>query len=131
LVHNVRCRLRGYSPQEADAVVVLDPLVPGRRLGRAVAGFGICFGAAILAVLIPVAHFVLVPGLLAAAFVVFAVRLSVATLVVSAHGTCPDCGADQDLDLLGPWKGFREVTCRACHRPLQLRPAEGPSTPQG
>lgn len=126
MVHNIDCRLKGYGPKEAEATLVLDPLVPGRRIGRAVAGFGVCFGAALVSVLIPVAHFILVPGFLVAAFVVFVVRLGVTTLVVAAHGTCPDCAAEQDLDLLGPWKGFREVTCRSCHRPLQLRPVEGP-----
>jgi len=129
LVRSVACRLKGYSPQDADAEIVLDRLAPGRRLARALAGFGFCIGAALVSLFIPIAHFVLVPGFLIAAFIVSVARYGVATLVISAHGTCPDCGTVQELDLLGPWKGFREVTCRSCHRPMQLRPAEGSPKP--
>ena len=118
------CRLAGYHPDATEAVLEVDELSTGRRVGRALKGFAAWFAAAVVCVLIPVAHFVLVPGCLLGAFIVLVLRLRARSLVVSAHGTCPDCGAAQDLDVLGPWRGeARSLACRACHRGLELRPS--------
>jgi hypothetical protein len=118
------CKLAGYHPKATEAVLEVDELGAGRRVTRALRGFGAWFGAAVVCVLIPVAHFVLVPGCLVGAVTVLVLRLRARALVVRAHGTCPDCGAEQDLDVLGPWRGQpRALACRACHRGLELRAA--------
>ncbi len=118
------CRLSGYHPDATAAVLEVDELSSGRRIGRALKGFATWLAAAALCVFIPIAHFVLVPACLLGAFVVLALRLRARAIVVGAHGRCPDCGAEQDLDVLGPWRGdTRAVTCRACHRGLELRAA--------
>jgi hypothetical protein len=117
-------KLFGYHADGTDAELVLDELTAGRRIGRALRGFGGWLGAALVSVLIPIAHFVLVPTCLLGAFVVLATRLRVHALVVQARGVCPDCGAAQDLDVLGPWRGdVRPLACTACQRGLELRPA--------
>ncbi len=118
------CRLAGYHPEPTEAALEVDELSAGRRLGRALRGFAAWLAAAVICVFIPIAHFVLVPACLVGAFVVLARRLRTRALVVSAHGRCPDCGVEQDLDVLGPWRGeARPLACRACHRGLELRPA--------
>ena len=118
------CRLSGYHPQATAAVLEVDELNPGRRIGRALKGFAIWFAAGAVCVFVPIAHFVLVPACLIGAFVVLALRLRTRAIVVGAHGSCPDCGAEQDLDVLGPWRGeTRPVACRACHRGLELHAA--------
>jgi hypothetical protein len=118
------CKLTGYHPQATDAVLEVDELTADRRLGRALAGFGAWLGAAVVCVFIPIAHFVLVPACLVGAVVVLISRLRARALVVRAHGVCPDCGTEQDLDVLGPWRGtVRSLACRACHRGLELRPS--------
>lgn len=118
------CRLTGYHPEPTEAVLEVDELSAGRRVGRALRGFGAWLAGAAGCVLIPIAHFVLVPACLIGAFVVLALRLRARALVVGAHGTCPDCGAEQDLDVLGPWRGaVRSLACRACHRGLELHPS--------
>ncbi len=43
-------------------------------------------------------------------------------LVAQARGACPDCGAEQVLDLAGRWRGRAEVACRDCHRMLRVEP---------
>lgn len=113
----------GYAPEPTAATVRLDPLVPGRRVGRAVASFAVLFVIALVSVLIPVAHFLLVPGFLIAAFVSLIVRLGVTTLVLGARGTCPDCGVEQDFDLPKAWRLPQDVTCRGCQRRLTLTAA--------
>jgi hypothetical protein len=120
LVTDVQVQVRGYAAEPATAVVRLDPLVPGRRIGRAVTGFAALFAIALVSALIPVAHFLLVPGFLIAAFVTLAVRLGVTTLVLSAHGKCPDCGLEQDFDLAKSWRLPQDTACRGCHRRLTL-----------
>ncbi len=118
------CRLAGYHPEPTVATLEVDELGARRRIARALGGFAAWLGAAVACVFIPVAHFVLVPGALVGAFVVLVRRLRTRALVVRARGTCPDCGAEQDLDVLGPWRGgTRALACRACHRGLDLRAA--------
>jgi len=41
-------------------------------------------------------------------------------LAADARGTCPDCGAEQRLDLAVRWRAPQPVTCQQCHRGLQL-----------
>ncbi len=118
------CRLVGYHPDATEAVLEVDELSTGRRLGRAAKGFATWFGAAVVSVFIPIAHFVLVPACLIGAALVLVSRLRTRALVVRAHGRCPDCGAEQDLDVLGPGRGtVRAVSCRSCYRGLELRPS--------
>jgi len=87
---------------------------------RALAGLGKWWGIAVLSVLIPVAHFVLVPSFLAYGAWQFFQRLGTVELVIDARGTCPDCGAGQALGLAPRWRAPQPVTCRQCHRGLQL-----------
>ena len=112
--------LRGYSSSETDAVVEVEPLAPGSRVGRAIGGFFAWFGAAIVTAFIPVAHFLLVPICVLAAFVALIVRLGTEVRIHAAVGKCPDCGAEQQLDLHGSWRLPKDVTCRNCHRRLTL-----------
>jgi hypothetical protein len=113
-------QLAGYAPQPGVAVVDIETLSPPRRIGRALGGFGAWLGAGILCVFIPIAHFILVPSCLIGSVVMLMRRLAQRRLVVKAQGTCPDCGADQDLDIVGPFPGRTDLFCRSCHRPLKL-----------
>jgi len=118
------CKLSGYHPEATDAVLEVDELGTSRRLTRALKGLGAWFAAAVGCVFIPVAHFLLVPACLVGAASVLVLRLRAKALVVRAHGVCRDCGAEQDLDVLGAWRGdVRSLACGACHRGLELRPS--------
>ena len=68
----------------------------------------------------PEAHFVLVPSFLAYGLWQFFQRLGTAELATDARGTCPDCGAEQALELAPRWRAPQPVTCRQCHRGLRL-----------
>jgi hypothetical protein len=62
------------------------------RSRRALKGLGICWGIGLFCVLMPLVHFVLVPGMLIAGIVMF-VRLSgQESLVLGGEGPCPECG---------------------------------------
>lgn len=118
-----RYRLTGYSDREGEALLQLRSFDSPARVKRAVAALAVWWGAAFLSLFIPVAHFLLVPGFLMFGLVTFVRRLKTSAVVVKARGTCPDCGAEQDLDILGSWSESRDVTCRQCHRSLRLTAA--------
>jgi hypothetical protein len=117
-------RLTGYSDRMAEVSIGIRSFDRSGRLRRAAAGLAIWWGAAIASVFIPVAHFFLVPGFVLFGLFTLARRLRTPDIVVAAHGACPDCGAEQDLDILGPWSESRDVSCRECHRSLRLSRVE-------
>ena len=90
------------------------------RLVRALRALGAWWGAALLGAFIPVAHFVLVPSLLLCGVVRGVQRAVTSTAITGGRGTCPDCGAEQELDLHGAWRLPRDVVCRQCRRGLRL-----------
>lgn len=112
--------MKGYAPTSTVAVVSVEHIPKPRRIRRAVTGFGLWFLGAMVSVLVPVGHFLLVPTCLITAFVVASRRLGMADVVVRCHGSCPDCGAEQDMDVPGTFKLPKDVTCRSCQRPLVL-----------
>ncbi len=63
------------------------------RVRRALRAGGISLGLAVVSVLIPLAHFVLVPAFLIGAPIAALVAYSQETVVLGGKGTCPDCGA--------------------------------------
>lgn len=117
--------LAGYSGRRGDAVVRLRTFGRAARVRRALGGLAAWWAAAVGSVLIPVAHFVLVPAFAAAGVIACVRRLRAATVVVAARGTCPDCGAEQQLELDGPWRDIRDVACRHCHRSLRMITGQG------
>ena len=91
-----------------------------QRIRRALKGLGMWWGVALLSVLIPVAHFVLVPSFFLYGLYIFARRLTADEVAVAGRGTCPDCRQEQALDVLGRWSLPRTTSCRYCQRRLWL-----------
>lgn len=114
--------LTGYSGNQTEAHLEIRVFERPARLRRAAAGLATWWAVALGSAFIPVAHFLLVPGFAGFGLFVFFQRLRTAAIVVAAAGTCPDCGVEQQLDILGPWHGQRGVSCRHCHRSLRLSP---------
>lgn len=90
------------------------------RWRRALKALGKWWGIALLSVLIPVAHFVLVPSFFLFGLFQFSQRLSAVEVPADARGKCPDCGTEQALELASQWHVPQLVTCRECHRGLRL-----------
>jgi hypothetical protein len=112
--------LSGYHGEPTRGSVTIHEVDRDARLRRAFTELAKWWGVALLTVLIPVAHFVLVPSFLAYGAWQFFQRLGTAELVSDARGTCPDCGAEQMLELAPRWRAPQPVTCRQCHRGLRL-----------
>ena len=112
--------LTGYSPQPQTGTVTITSFNREQRARRALIGLGKWWGAALLAVFIPVAHFLLVPGFLLYGVVQCVERWRTAELASGARGTCPDCGREQALEVSPRWRVPQSVTCSACQRGLQI-----------
>lgn len=112
--------LSGYHGAPTVGTATIHAFDREQRIRRALAGLGKWWGVAVVTVFIPVAHFILVPSFLAYGVWQFAQRLGTTELTTDAQGTCPDCGAEQALELATRWRAPQPVTCRHCHRGLRL-----------
>lgn len=112
--------LSGYHGNPTRGTVTIREFNREQRMRRALEGLGKWWGVALLSVFIPVAHFVLVPSFLLYGMWQLFQRLGTAELATDAHGTCPDCGTDQTLELAPRWRAPQPVTCKQCHRGLRL-----------
>jgi hypothetical protein len=112
--------LTGYHGAPTEARLLIESFDAGQRMRRAVKGLAGFWGAMVVSVFIPIAHFVLVPSLFAIGIWQFVRRLHLHQVVRGAHGACPDCGAEQDFELSAARRFPQGVQCRACHRGLTL-----------
>src|SRR2546429_8320731 len=114
--------LRGYHGPPTSGTVTIREFNRDERVRRALAGLGKWWGVAVLCVLIPVAHFVLVPSFLAYGAWQFFQRLGTVDPVIDARGTCPDCGPEQALDLAARGRAPQPGTGRPGPRGLPVGP---------
>lgn len=108
----------GSPPTRVTASIV--QLTMAQRVGRALTGLGACRGLAVLAVFIPVAHFVLVPTLLVAGMVIGVRRLREDQILTHVHAACPRCGLEQDFQKSGRSRGHWTLDCAGCRNSLLL-----------
>ena len=112
--------LSGYHGTPTQGTATVLSFSRSERLGRAFRGLGKWWGVALLCVLIPVAHFILVPSFALYGLWQFVRRANTAELTTNAWGTCPDCSTEQSLELAPQWRAPQPVTCRHCGRGLRL-----------
>lgn len=95
-------------------------LTSGDRFKRTARGVAITLGFGVLAVFIPVFHWVLVPIFLVAVPVVGVYMYRTRTLVEKGVGECPACRQRVTLDLAPQTRIPHWGYCPACNTPLQL-----------
>ena len=84
-------------------------------------GFAACWGAAILAVFLPVLHFVLVPSLVVAGPLVALSQLRQHVTILDVEGPCPACGAAIQEKLNSDARLPIQLRCEQCRRALEVR----------
>jgi hypothetical protein len=112
--------LNGFTQPPGHGRVTVITFDRPARWRRALKALSKWWGIALLSVFIPVAHFVLVPSFILFGLYQFSQRLGAVQVPADAHGKCPDCGAEQPLELASRWEVPQLVTCRQCHRGLRL-----------
>jgi hypothetical protein len=103
-----------FGATPTRATITVRPLGIGRRLARALGALLACWAAAAVSVFIPVAHFLLVPGLAIGGLAWAVVRLRARECLVRVHGGCPRCGRVQEFIAAGSTGGQPAVTCPGC-----------------
>lgn len=91
-----------------------------QRLMRAIKGLGICWGAALFAVLLPVLHWVLVPSLLIGGPLFAFLRYHERMTVLAARGSCPACGVELSFALGQASRRRMLLRCDHCGRGITL-----------
>lgn len=112
--------LHGYSPAVGTGSARIVSYDRAARWRRALLGLARWWAIALLCVLIPVAHFLLVPSFFLFGIYTFVQRYGTTEQATSARGTCPDCGAEQPIELSARWQVPQAITCRHCRRGLSL-----------
>ena len=113
--------LKGFGAPPTSAELVVETLDFGDRVRRASLAFAAGAALALIALPIPLVHFVLVPGALLLGLIFAGLRLNQREIIRSAQGSCPYCGTPQRLGLAGRvFRLPREVFCGSCRRPLDL-----------
>jgi hypothetical protein len=116
----VAATLTAFGASPTGAKVTIAAQTMGRRVARALRVLGGLWGAALLAVFIPIAHFVLVPTLLVLGAVLGALRLRQDRVIVSVVGPCPRCGRAGAFPLDTRRVTSQRLTCPGCHTNVDL-----------
>lgn len=114
--------LTSATGKHQAAVVMIEEWSPRERFRRGLKFLGICWGAAILAIFIPILHFVLVPLLVLAGPAVGYYIYQQERMMRGGQSVCPNCGAALKIEK-GPAKWPAEEMCTACHTMLSIAPA--------
>jgi hypothetical protein len=113
--------LKGFGSVPSSAHVVVESLDLRQRVIRAAMILAGGLALALIAVPIPLVHFVLVPGAILLGLILAVVRFRQREVFRLAEGACPFCGTQQRLGLAGRvFRLPRQVFCRNCGRSLDL-----------
>ena len=102
---------------------------PGARLKRGLLALGACWGLAALTILVPIAHFVLVPGFFLLGIWPLVKRLGEDTTIQSVSGDCPKCGEPRTFIASGRLTPRVKVQCPVCRNELELSSAPSATAP--
>jgi hypothetical protein len=113
--------LKGFGSPPSTAQVEVETLTLQQRVIRSLAIIALGFALALVALPIPLVHFVLVPASLLLGLMIGANRFRQREIFALAEGPCPFCGTKQRLGLAGrAFRLPRQVHCRNCGRALDL-----------
>jgi len=116
----IPARLGAFGAETTPAVIAVTDLSPSARFARSVTALGVCWGAAAVAVVLPILHLVLVPSWLVGGVVAAVVLGRQAQRVMGVRGTCPRCRTEQELEAGGRIRRERIIVCPGCHTNVTL-----------
>jgi hypothetical protein len=129
--HDVPVQLHIFGMPRQAAVARVRERDSAERTARALKGAGVCVGLAAVSILLPIAHFVLVPGFLIAAPFVALRRLREGASFVGLVGTCPRCNEERKFEAKGAFTPGLKTACPACSFAIEVEaePAAGAAAP--
>ena len=116
----VHCTFTDVSGASTQGEANLETLSSNERLFRSTKRSAIFLAIAVICILIPMLHFVLVPGFLILSIVTFIRTMKESELVRKAQGECPAC--HQLAEFKGPISanGSKEI-CPHCRQLLKIK----------
>ena len=112
--------LTGYDSRSSAAELRLVTFDGPSRARRAGLGVATWWSVALASAFIPVAHLVLVPGLVAFGVYSGVRRYRETVILLSVTGACPDCDHEQTITVGAAWAATLSVSCAHCGRHLRL-----------
>src|ERR1051326_8087281 len=115
--------LRSSNDKETQGKVQVISWDPPARTRRALKTWGICGGAAVVCVIMPIVHFVAVPGFFLAgpiaAFFIYAQE----SKILGGECACPSCGKPFQMAKQRPRWPLSDV-CSSCHEGIDITPRQ-------
>ena len=113
-------KLRFFGYPATRGVVAVARHDPGARLRRGLLALAACWGLAAVTILVPIAHFVLVPGFFLLGIWLLVKRLGEDATIDSVSGDCPKCGEPRTFHASGRLKPEVKVQCPVCRNEREL-----------
>jgi hypothetical protein len=112
----VRLRFWDRPPTHGTAVILERSF--GQRMGRALTQLLIFWGLALVSVLIPIAHFVLVPGFFVAGIIAARFRVQEERTLLTVSAICPRCESKQKFAPNTRFEPGKTISCPGCKNDL-------------
>jgi hypothetical protein len=107
--------------KETTAEIIVTDFSKGSRMMRAMRAIGICWGAAVFAILVPIVHFFLVPFFLLLGIFMFFQQYGLRMSLVRGQVRCPSCNSDVPLKA-GAFDWPKREICGNCRADLLIQP---------
>lgn len=116
---NIPVRITSPQGKQAAGEVEFQEWDEKTRMKRGLRFLGMAWGAAVVAVLIPGLHFILVPSFLIAGPIGAYIVHSQTSAIVGGHGKCPECQADLPI-VKSPDRWPLKDLCSKCQTDLSI-----------
>jgi len=129
---SISCTIQFKSQTSGEtALAALQVVVfsPQEQKMRALISLLIFWAIAVICIMIPLGHFVLVPGFLIGGVIIASKRWKAVEEARDAAGSCPSCGNHICIQLDKNAELPRWHDCPECSDPLELQPASQESLP--
>lgn len=102
---------------------ITEPVIINKRLSRSIKIFSILIVCCIFSILIPVFHFILVPGLAISSFIMAYLRYKESLVVYMKYVTCPSCKSlIDDKTFFRTSEDFSfTATCQKCSSDVKFK----------
>jgi hypothetical protein len=122
--HDVPVRLYIFGLPRGEGTARVRTRDSAERTARAARAAGTCILLAAVSILLPIAHFILVPAFLLAAPVVAVRRLRERASIVGLTGTCPRCNETRAFEVKGPFGKDVRTSCATCSFAIEVERTE-------
>lgn len=121
-IHKVDVILSSSNQKKTSGIALVQEWTQRERLKRAFKILGILWGLGLVSILIPLAHFVLVPGFLLAGPPIAFYIYQITKMIAGGKGICPNCGKEFSIVKV-PLKWPLNDLCSVCQTSVLIIPS--------